>query len=93
MSHDTRTRAQIAALIFTMTNAVLFGIGLIAVLSVPALNAYAGLGIAVVVTLSFLVAAPVAWIIAPRLRARFWRRQTAVDIVRPEPFHAEPRAH
>jgi hypothetical protein len=27
----------------------------------------------VVIVLSFLLAAPIAWLIAPRLRARYWR--------------------
>ena len=80
MTQDTVVRAQISALIFTMTNAVLFGAGLIAVLLVPALNANAGFWIAMVVAFSLLVAAPVAWLIAPRLRARYWRRRPAAAI-------------
>ena len=87
MDDDTRIRAQIAALIFTMTNAVLFGAGLIAVLSVPALSAHAGTGIVVVVVLSFVLAAPAAWFIAPRLRARYWRSRAAP----PPVAHALPR--
>ena len=80
MTQDTVVRAQISALICTMTNAVLFGAGLIAVLLVPALNANAGFWIAMVVAFSLLVAAPVAWLIAPRLRARYWRRRPAAAI-------------
>lgn len=79
MSTDTKTRAQIAALIFTMANAVLFGAGLITVLTVPALSAYAGTGIAVVVALSVLLAAPISWLMAPRLRARYWARRRAQE--------------
>jgi len=75
MSTDTKTRVQIAALIFVMTNAVLFGVGLVTVLTVPALSVYAGINIAIVVTLSFLLAAPISWLMAPRLRARYWRRR------------------
>ena len=36
------TRARIAILIFSMTNAVLFGIGIVIVLNVPSLAAHAG---------------------------------------------------
>lgn len=77
MQQETKTRVQIAALIYTMTSAVLFGAGLIAVLSVPALSAEAAIWIPAVVGLSFVLAAPVAWIIAPRLRARYWQQRTA----------------
>jgi hypothetical protein len=73
MQRDTKTRAGIAALLYTMTNAVLFGAGLIFVLSVPDLRAHAGLGILAVVLASFVFAAPAAWWLAPRLRARYWR--------------------
>lgn len=76
MSQETKTRVQIAALIFTMTNAVLFGAGLITLLAIPALSGYAGIGIVIVTTLSIIVAAPAAWLIAPRLRARYWRSRT-----------------
>jgi len=77
MQRDTKTRAGIAALIYTMTNAVMFGAGLIFVLSVPGVRAHAALGILAVVLASLLFAAPVAWFLAPRLRARYWRRRAA----------------
>lgn len=75
MTTETSTRTQIAVLVYSMTNAVLFGAGLIVVLMVPALNANAGFWIAGVVAASLIVAAPFAWLIAPRLRARYWRRR------------------
>lgn len=78
MTEETSTRVQIAALIYSMTNAVLFGAGLILVLTLPVLNADAGYWISVVVGASLILAAPIAWWMAPRLRARYWRR-TAVD--------------
>ncbi len=58
MTRDIAVRTQISMLIFSMTNAVLFGAGLITVLLVPALNADAGVWIAVVVALSLIMAAP-----------------------------------
>jgi len=79
MTRETATRAQIAALIYLMTNGVLFGAGVILVLTWPALNADAGLWISVVVAASFVLAAPIAWWIAPRMRARYWRRRMAAD--------------
>jgi len=73
MTRETWTRTRIAALVYTMTNGVLFGAGLIVVLMVPALNAYAGFWIAVVIAASVILAAPVAWLLAPHLRARYAR--------------------
>ena len=71
MTRDTGTRALIAVLIYSMTNGVLFGAGLILVLTLPVLSADTGLWISVVVGASFILAAPIAWWIAPRLRARY----------------------
>jgi len=87
MTAETSTRTQIAALIYTMTNAMLFGAGLIVVLMVPALNANAGFWIAVVVGASLIIAAPLAWLIAPRLRARYWRRRLLAS---PSPLATTP---
>jgi hypothetical protein len=83
MTPDTEVRTQISLLIFSMTSAVLFGAGLIAEVLVPALNANAGLWIAVVVALSLLLAAPFAWLIAPRLRARYWRQRRGFERLTP----------
>lgn len=69
-----RTRLWIAAMIFPMVNAVLFGIGAITVLSSPTLAEQASTLIWLVVAASFIIAAPIAWMIAPRLRARYWRQ-------------------
>ena len=79
MTRETRTRAGIAVLIYSMANGVLFGAGLILVLSLPALSADIGFWISVVVGASFILAAPIAWWIAPRMRARYWRRRMAAD--------------
>ena len=83
MPRETWTRTRIAALVYSMTNGVLFGAGLIVVLMVPALNANSGFWIAVVIAASLILAAPFAWAIAPRLRARYGRRQIAANILRP----------
>ncbi|MFA5899507.1 MAG: hypothetical protein WC829_10385 [Hyphomicrobium sp.] len=74
------TRTAIAALIWMMVNAVLFGAGAVAVLSIPQLNANAMLWLPVVIAASFLLSPLIAWQIAPTLRAR-WQRTH----VRPTP--------
>jgi hypothetical protein len=67
------TRLQIAALVFMMTNAIAFGIGIVPVLMIPALADRAFAAIPAIVIASFVVSAPLSWFIAPRLRARYWR--------------------
>jgi len=79
MTRETATRAQIAMLIYLMTDGVLFGAGVILVLTWPALNANAGFWISAVVAASFILAAPIAWWIALRMRARYWRGRIAAD--------------
>ena len=75
MEKRTKTRLSIAALIYWMTNAVIFGVGVTAVLSIPELRKDAATLIPLVVVSSFILAVPVAWLIAPRLRARFQQKQ------------------
>ena len=72
----TRNRRRIAVLIYSMTNAVIFGAGLITVLNVSALRVNAHIWIPIVVVASLILAAPIAWLIAPRLQARYDRRHT-----------------
>ena len=67
------TRFQIALLIFMMANAVVFGVGIVLVLMIPVLAAYAFEAIPAIVVASFLVSAPAAWFIAPTLRSRYQR--------------------
>jgi hypothetical protein len=77
MNRETATRARIAALIYMMTNAVIFGSGLIVVMTVPALTDRAAVWIPLVVAASFILAAPVAWFIAPWMRSRFGQKYRA----------------
>ncbi|MBB4005123.1 MAG: hypothetical protein V7704_21315 [Aurantimonas endophytica] len=67
------TRFRIAMLLYGMINAVIFGFGIILVLSFPEISEAWPYIIPVVVVASFIIAAPIAWMIAPRLRARYWR--------------------
>jgi len=69
-------RFQIAALVFMMVQAVAFGAGIIIVLSTP-LTALATQLIPWVVVMSAIVSAPLSWMLAPRLRARFRTRRVA----------------
>ena len=68
-------RWMITAVIYMMVNAVLFGIGVTAVLSIPTLAEQASTLIWVVTVVSFVLALPIAYVLAPRLRARYQRRQ------------------
>ncbi|PYF02728.1 hypothetical protein BJ122_11065 [Rhodopseudomonas faecalis] len=74
-----KTRFGIAALIYAMINAVLFGAGLIILLLVPALATYAMELIPLLVLTSFVVAMPIAWQLAPALLARYERRRMAAS--------------
>ncbi|OCW57518.1 hypothetical protein [Hoeflea olei] len=65
-----RTRTRIAALIALPINAVLFGAGAIAVLSVPALAEHAKYLLPIVIIAGLTATFPLAWALAPRLRAR-----------------------
>lgn len=70
-------RLQIAALIFMIVQAVVFGIGTVLVLATPLQREAMELLPAVVVA-SFIISLPVSWFIAPRLRAHFSRSQQGV---------------
>lgn len=64
------TRFSIAILVFMLASAVLFGIGITAIMSIPYLAANAIALMPVMVVASFLLAVPIAWFIAPLLRSR-----------------------
>jgi hypothetical protein len=66
-------RLQIAALVFMMVQAVLFGTGAILVLATP-LTEYAMQLMPWVVGVSIVVSLPISWMLAPRLRLRYAER-------------------
>lgn len=68
----TNTNIWLAIMCGMMVNAVLFGIGLIAVLTVPALTEHAKYLIPGVVVVSFAMSPFIARMIAPRMRLRNW---------------------
>jgi hypothetical protein len=70
-----KTRTYVAALVSMMINAVVFGIGAIAVLSLPGLAADAWFWLPLVVVVSFVVSPFIGWWMAPMLRARYERRR------------------
>ena len=74
-----KTRLWIAALIFPVINGLLFGLGVIPLLSIPALDEHAKTLFPYIVAASFVAAVPVAWFIAPRLRLSYWERRKARD--------------
>ena len=67
-------RMQIAAMVFMMVQAMLFFTGLVLVLTTR-LDDRAMELMPWVVGLSALISLPLSWAIAPRLRARYWRRR------------------
>ena len=71
MTSDNRARLRVAALIFVMVNAVVFGVGLLTVLMTPALSQHAFLWIPIVIVSSFVFSPPLAWLIAPMMMQRF----------------------
>jgi hypothetical protein len=66
-------RLSISVLLFMIVSAVLFGIGATTVLSIPSLSERAPVLLPIVIVLSFVLAPIFAWLIAPKLRAKYSR--------------------
>ena len=74
-------RVQIAAMVYLMVQAVMFGIGVVLVLGTPLADKAMTLMPWVVVTTAVL-SIPISWMIAPRLRARYRReKELKSDII------------
>ena len=67
-----KTRLWIAAMLYPMINAVLFGLSVVPLLSIPVLAENASTLFPFAVGTSFVLAAPLAWLLAPHLRSRRW---------------------
>ena len=67
-------RIQIAAVVYLMIQAMMFGVGTLLVLATP-LNDMAMQLMPWVVGMSAVLSLPISWMIAPRLQARFWREK------------------
>jgi hypothetical protein len=70
----TVVRLGIAALLFMMIQAVLFGVGAVLVLATP-LKEQAVELMPLVVVGTMVLAIPLSLWLAPRLRARYWRKR------------------
>ena len=66
-------RFTLAAIIYPMVNAVLFGAGAVAVLSIAPENTPTLL--VAVILASFVVALPISWLLAPRLSLQLSRNR------------------
>ena len=71
MTSNNNARLRVAALIFTMVNAVVFGVGLVTVLATPMLAQHGFFWIPAIVVGSFVLSPPLAWFIAPMMMQRF----------------------
>ena len=80
-------RIGIAALVFMMVQAVLFGTGVVLVLATP-LSDFAMTLLPWVVGISTVVSLPLSWLIAPRLRLRYWRERGQLPEARDDMRHA-----
>jgi hypothetical protein len=67
---------QIASMVFMMVQAVLFGIGMVAILA-TSLDEKAMTLIPWMIAATFFVSVPLAWMLAPRLQMRYWRQRHA----------------
>ncbi len=68
-----KTRAYIAAMLAMIISVVLFGSAAAAIMTIPELKAEAVYWFPAAGVASILVAAIIGWLMAPRLRVRFWR--------------------
>lgn len=65
-----KTRTWIAALIYLPLNAVLFGVGAIAVLTIPFPADAVKYLLPIVIVAALALTAPLAWYLAPKMRLR-----------------------
>ena len=94
MQPGMQNRFRIAVLIYSMTNAVIFGAGIITVLNVSALRANAFVWIPVVVIASLILTAPFAWLIAASastLRSPTFRSKNSLTASRWNPSLSRSR--
>lgn len=74
-------RLQLAAMLFMMIQALVFFAGVLLVLLTP-LAREAMVLMPWVVGISVVVSAPLSWFLAPRLRARTWRREGTLEVLK-----------
>ena len=71
MNSNSQARMRVAAVIYLIVNAVVFGVGLISVLMTPTLAQHAFFWIPAIIVTSFVLSAPLSWFIAPSMMMRF----------------------
>lgn len=75
-----RTETYLTVIASMMVNAVVFGVGAIAILSIPAIGQYVKFLLPAWIVMSFVVTPFIAFKIAPRMRLRYWRDRDRVHI-------------
>ncbi|MCC5979572.1 MAG: hypothetical protein JJU21_16035 [Salinarimonas sp.] len=65
-----RKRLIVAALVYLPVNAVLFGLKLVPILTIPALTPHSATLIPLATASTFILALPIAWFLAPYLQSR-----------------------
>lgn len=65
-----RKRLIVAALVYLPVNAVLFGLKLVPILTIPALTPHSATLIPIATASTFILAIPIAWFLAPYLQSR-----------------------
>lgn len=78
MTREIGLRTQIALLIYTSLNVLLFTVAVYAVMMSVTLNAHAGFWLTAFVAVSLVVTAPLAWALAPRIRPDWQKKVAAV---------------
>lgn len=73
MKADTRRRMNLTALISPIAASVLFGVGAVAALTIPALRTHLAMSLATVIVLSVPLGVLTGWLLAPRMRAKYPR--------------------
>ena len=82
-------RIQISAMVYLMVQAVMFGIGVVLVLTTPLADMAMTLMPWVVATTAVL-SAPVSWMIAPRLQERYWQAKGQTSDIISGPSYESP---
>ncbi len=83
-----RRRLIVAALIYLPVNAVLFGLKMVPILTIPPLTANAPALIPFATASTFILAIPIAWFLAPYLQSQAFadmRRRVGVRFRKGEP--------
>ena len=86
MARKIGSRTQVSLLLYSTINLASFTAGVYAVMLWPTLNADSGFWLSVIVAVSLIVAAPVAWCLAACLPAK-WRHKIVAE---PSPLASAP---